>query len=365
MIYFLINNNIHLIDVEDHLSELKNQKVGLIKIPHKLTIQPNHKFEVELEYSVLIRGKKDYFNISRINAIHKQIKSDLVGINKDDTLIFYTELEFLNHYVIRLFKDKGAQTIMLDEGFATYEALSKQHLSKISFKESIINNYFKYLLGYKYTSVAKVNGVMRPHIADNYIDKVLLYNKTTVDRNLQTHLLSRKYLEYNDLDSSSVIFLNEDIYGWFVTMDEYIFILSDILDALSNQFKTVYFKYHPRESQEQRKAIGLVVEKFKKVTVLNDDRPVELIINNIKTQYISSFFASTLLNHSNSNCIALYLFHLYPQIMRNPIFENLKRSLINLDYNFPESLSDIRSDYLGFQKEDDIKYKKMTLNEIL
>jgi hypothetical protein len=362
MIYFLINNNIHLIDAEEHLKNLEGFKIGLIKIPHKLTIDHTYVFDFEFEYPYLIRSRKDFFDIRRIKSIHRKIRNDFVNVDNRDTLIFYTEFEYLNHYVIKLFKDRNAQIIMLDEGFATYESLLNRSGPKISLKEKLLQYYFNYVLRYTYTSVVIVNNIARPRIADTYIDKVLLYNKVNVERDLQTYLLNKKQYSYKCLDENKVIFLNERMYDYYMHMDEYLNILADILFNLSDQFKIVYFKFHPREGQEQKEIILKIIEKFERVTILNDESPVELIIDKIGTKYIASFFAQILLNHSNSNCVVLYLFHKYPQIMRNPIFGNLKRLLDKLDYSFFNKWSDIKSNGIGFSKANFAENNRLPLN---
>jgi hypothetical protein len=61
MIYFLVNNNFHLIDAEKHFDGIKNHEIGLIKIPHQLTIAPSKKYNVEIEYPRLINKLKDHF----------------------------------------------------------------------------------------------------------------------------------------------------------------------------------------------------------------------------------------------------------------------------------------------------------------
>lgn len=348
MIYFLVNNNIHLIDAEEHLQHLKGHPTALIKIPHKLTITPTHKFDAEYEYPNLINGLKDCLNVRRINAIHQKIKKELKDVSGTDTLVFYTEYEFLNHFVVKLFKEKGARTLMIDEGFPTYESLLKIFESSRNLKATILEAYFKHLFGYSYTSVLTVNSIMRPRIADTLIDKVLLYNKVNVERELDAHLLNSKEYIYPSLNENRVLFLNERLYDYYVTMDEYLSILDDILFNLSNQFEKIYFKFHPREGEPERQILTDVVKKYEKVTILDINEPAEFIIDELNVKYIASFLAQILLNHSNSNCKVLYLFHKYPAIMKNKVFINLKKILTGLNYTFFNQWEEIRSGNIGF-----------------
>ncbi len=351
MVYFLVNNNIHLLDAEAHLSNLAEHKIALIRIPHKLTISSIHAFDFEVEYPYLIGSAKDYFNLRRIHKIHKKIRQDFANVNDRDTLIFYTEFEYLNHYIIKLFKNKGAKVIMLEEGLPTYESLLNKSESKSGIKEKMVQYYFNYVLGYTNTLVAKVNNIVRPRVTDKYIDKVLLYNNAPVERDLKTYLLKRRQYTYTNPDKRYIIFLNEKMYDYYVSMDEYKLILTDILSNLSENFDTVYFKFHPREKQPQRDILLEVTNTFERVTVLNDDRPVELLINELRVKYIASFLAQTLLNHSCSNCVVLYLFHLYPEISQNPVFKNLKRLLDSLNYQFFKNWSGVKLENVGFSKD--------------
>ncbi|MGN6180609.1 MAG: polysialyltransferase family glycosyltransferase, partial [Mucilaginibacter sp.] len=268
--------------------------------------------------------------------------------------------EFLNHFVVKLFKDKGAQTIMIDEGLPTYESLLNIFESRSNLKATILQTYFKHLFGYNYTSVLTVNNIMRPRIADILIDKVLLYNEVNVERELDAHLLNSKEYIYPNLNGNRVLFLNERLYDYYVTMDEYLGILDDILFNLSNQFEIIYFKFHPREDGPERQKLTDVVKKYAKVMILDVNKPAEFIIDELSVKYIASFLAQILLNHSNSNCKVLYLFHKYPAIMKNPVFKNLKKILTGLNYRFFNKWEEIRMEDIGFsaikQANDNNRY---------
>ncbi len=90
-------------------------------------------------------------------------------------------------------------------------------------------------------------------------------------------------------------------------------------------------------------------------------RPIELLINELQVKYLASFFAQTLLNHSHSNCTCLYLFHKFPEIMRDQIFENFKNILDSLNYNFFNDWSEIKSNKIGFSKANIAENSRLPL----
>lgn len=340
-------------DVDEHCKELKGENKALIKIPHKLTIATATVFDKEFEYPILLSSKKDYYNIARINSIHANIRHDLANVGPADTLIFYTEYELLTHYIVSFFKEKKAKVLMIEEGLSTYQALVNCE-SKLNFSDRLLSYYLQRVLGYTSTLVTRTNNVMHLLLKDQVIDAVMVYNKVEVKRALQTKLLKTKTYLYSGLDDQKVVFLNERIYDYYVAFDDYITILTDILLQISNQCKMVYFKFHPREILLNRKKITEVIGKLdRNIIIITQDTPVELMINTLKVKYIASFFATTLLNHSHSNCVCLYLFHMYSVLMQHPLLIIDKKTLESLNYNFLINWSDFHTDGIGFPAWDE------------
>ncbi len=214
MLYFLIHNNIHLIDAEEHLENLNGYETSLIKIPHRLTIKPSNLFNTVFEYPILFRRRRDYVNIKRIKSIHNKIQKDFTAVSSNDILIFYTEFELLSHHIIDLFKKKKATIIMIDEGFPTYQSLLNYH-SELSIIDKILAYHLKYVLGYANTIITKLNNVIHFRLKDEMIDQVLLYNRVNVQRNLKCNLLKCKTYIYENIDEGKIVFLNEPFYDHF------------------------------------------------------------------------------------------------------------------------------------------------------
>lgn len=353
MLYFLVNNNFHLIDAEKHLAELTDYKTALIKIPHHLTISSKHSFDVELEFPVLINKLKDYFNLPRILKYHRAIRKALKDVKSTDTLIFYTEYEFLTHYFVSFFKKRKAKVILIEEGIPTYLAYTSKYDSDIPLKHKLLAYYSKYFLGYYYSKRVNLNKRIKNIIADNQIDKLLLYTDIKIRRNVSVGLLESKKIEFKQLDDNSILFLNEHIYHFYVDFSDYLTIIDDILKNLSLKFQNVYFKFHPSEKDEFKNKIRVIISKHSKVSVVEDNQPVELMIEKIGAKYVSSFAAQTLLYLSKSNCIVLYIFHLYPNLMAHLALRQFKHIIDNMNYVFMNDWAEIGEKSIGFTPSED------------
>jgi len=355
MIYFLVNNNFHLIDAEQHLKDLKEYKTGLIKIPHKLTIPVEHSFDVQMEFPKLISRLKDHFNLRKIFLTHREIRNQLKNISSTDTLIFYTEYEYLTHYIVKLFKRKNARVILLEEGFPTYLTFSTLPDNRLPLKKKILGYYLNYILGYRTTKIVSINNNADTQLKDSQIDQLLLYTDLNVRRNVKTNLLPSAKKEFANLDENTVLYLNEGIYLLYVTMEEYLRIIDDILQHLSLNFEKVYFKFHPREAADEKNQARTIIQKYQNVKIVEDNSPVELMIPEIGAKYVTSFLAQTQLYLSNSNCVSIYLFHLYPELMRNQAYQSVKNVIDQMNYVFMPDWSQIKNPAIGFTKINDSK----------
>jgi TusA-related sulfurtransferase len=362
MIYFLVNNNFHLIDAEKHFDGIKNHEIGLIKIPHQLTIAPSKKYNVEIEYPRLINKLKDHFYFLRIFRLHRKIKKELKNIQETDVLLFYTEYEYLTHYIVKIFKQKKAKVLLIEEGFPTYLAFASETNSSIGLKKKILDKYLKYILGYRNSKIVSANGFIYTQLEDNQIDLLLLYTNLNIKRNVLTDQLTTDKIEFKNLKENTALFLNEWIYDHYISMDQYLFIIDDIFLNLSENFDEIYFKFHPREKDEKKKQILTVLEKYPKTKIIVDNSPVELMIEKIGAKFIISFAAQTVLYLSNSNCIALYIMQLYPELMKDAEITKIKSIIDEMDYVFMSDWSEIKNGQVGFKEKT---YLSNTLSHFL
>ncbi len=350
MIYFLVNNNFHLIDVEHHLKDLKEFKTGLIKIPHNLTLTTEKKFDFQIEFKKPISNLKDHFKIYKFYKTHQKIKNKFKDIKPTDTLVIYTEYEYLNHYIIKIFKKINAKVILIEEGFPTYLTFSILPDSKLPLKKIILSWYLKNILRYNTSNIKSINKIQNTQVNDNQIDLILLYNNINIKRKIKSGVLHTSNKIYDNLNENKIIFLNEGIYWYYVNIEEYKKIINDILDNLSNNFENVYFKFHPREKEIEKNITRNIIKNYSNIQIIEENSPVELMISKIGAKYIASFLSQTNLYISNSNCISIYLFHLYPEIMKNIAFQSVKNVIDEMNYSFLNDWSEIKNEKIGFTK---------------
>jgi len=348
LIYFLVNNNYQMIDVYEHCEHLKDYEKSLIQIPHTLEcIDKNDNFKNIFTFYTPFKGKKNFFNILKAKKIEKEINSKL-DINKNDILFVYTEFEILNQYIIALFKREGARAYVIDEGFATYITYGVKNEGKLTFKEKIKLIYLKYFLGYDFVEYLKFNNSVFPQINEKYINGVLLYLDANIVRDVKKYLINRNQKRLK-LDESKAIFLNEKMYDKYCSKEEYRSILDDIMKNMTGKFEKVYFKFHPRETDENRKWQLEVLKKYSNVQIIEEKAPIENLLGKYDAKYVFSFFSAALFNVNAIGATPVYIYHLYDKISQNNVFKNIDLILRNASYHFIDENYDLKN--VGFENE--------------
>lgn len=363
MIYFLVNNNYHMIDMYQHCENLKGYEKSLIQIPHTLdTINSHDAFLKVYTFETPFKGLKNLFNLIKIKKIEKNIIVSL-KIASSDVLFVYTEYEVLNQFIIRLFKKAGAKVYIIEDGgFPTYLSYAVKNDSKLPIKKRIKLLYFKYILGYRFLEYLYYNKIVFPQINEKYIDGVLLYLDISIIRNIKKYILIKPIKEFI-LDEKKGIFLNEKMYEHYCTKQQYELILDNILYNMSNKFQIVYFKFHPRESTENRKWQTEIIKKYTNVHIIEENLPVEKLLEKYNAKYIFSFLSAALLNLNAMGAVPVYMYHLYSEISSNNVFKQINLILKSTKYNFLNSYENIES--VGFKVNEEEDNKIANLNTFL
>lgn len=334
MIYFLVNNNYQMIDVYEHCKNLKNYEKSLIQIPHTLEcIDKSKDFGNIFTFNTPFRGVKFFFNIFKVKKREKEILSKL-DIDKSDILFVYTEYEILNQYIISLFKKADARVYIIEDGgFPTYLTYGVKSEGGLTLKENIKLFYLKYVLGHKFVEYLKYNNIVFPQINEKYIDGVLLYLDVDIVRNIKKFLIFKNQKKLI-LDENKAIFLNEKIYDYYCSKDEYSAILEDCILNMTKKFKKVYFKFHPRESNENREWQLEILRKHSNVEIIEEKTPIENVLGKYEAKYVFSFFSAALLNINAMGATPVYIYHLYDKISQNSVFKQVDLILNNANYTF-------------------------------
>jgi hypothetical protein len=351
LIYFLVNNNYHLTDAYTHCKHLKDYDKSLIQIPHLLdTINSNEIFSKIYIFLTPFKRLANYFNLIKIKKIEKNVIESL-KIASSDVLFVYTEYEVLNQFIIRLFKKSGAKVYIIEDGgLPTYLTYSVKSDAKLPIKKRVRLLYLKYILGYRFVEYLYYNKIVFPQINEKYIDGVLLYLDVNIARNIKKYIL-KKHIEELILDKKKGMFLNSPIYDYYCTKQQYALILDNVLYNMSNNFQIVYFKFHPRESVENKKWQTVIIKKYTKVHIIEEEIPIENTLEKYNAKYIFSFLSAALLNVNAMGAVPVYIYHMHSIILRNNLFKQIDLILRKAEYTFINSYESIES--VGFKVNEE------------
>lgn len=349
MIYFLVNNDYHLLDAQHHAAELtaSGHVCALIRVPHALHLAtPTDLFQHEVAVTSPMKGHswmsawlRYWFVPSRLN--------DLVHPDGRDTLIVYTEYELINHFLINRFKDQGAKVFHIEDGgVGTYLAFAKCPSEPLTVKERIICTMTRVLPGLGDTRFKKISGVVFPWRPDHLIDALCVYRKVAISRELPVKVINGSRLKPLSIRPGRVLFLNERIYDHYQDDATYLAGLDRILTSLRTGYPEVFFKFHPRETDAWiAKIEKLIARKHSSVRIVHEKLPVEQLLEAYAPEALASYFATTLLNLQGTGIHPLYLYHLLPDLVEQPMFRQLTHLLSQWGYNFAPSWDGVQSGY--------------------
>lgn len=345
MIYFLINNNYQYYDLELHLSDIARHDVSLIEIPYALDDREHARFRSVFQFhraskSGLIAQVRNF--IRQRKCVDQEIRP-----NNGDVLFIYTEYDLLNQYIVAHFKKCGAKVYLIEDGgMATYVPFRMIDGEPLSVREKIKQWVCRRLPNMGTLQFHKVNGHIFPWMADTYIDGVCLYRPVAIRRNIPTILLRHPIQPKMEPIQGTVVFLNEQMYHTYQQADEYLNGLRKIMESLCHSFGTVFFKFHPRETEEWRlRIVHSVLSQFPSLRVLEENTGVEAVIDRYRPSVAASYFSAGLLNLLNRGVEPLYLYHLIPDLTQQPICSEVTSVLSELGYNFVSSFSEIDSNF--------------------
>lgn len=353
MIYFLVNNDYHFLDVLENIKHLKDYEKCLIQIPHRLNVIESHKdFKKVYTFNSPFKNLNRLYNFFKTRKILKE--NPKLEIKSSDILFFYTEYEILNQVIASEFKLNGGKVFLIEEGLATYLTYSALHKNPLPLKQQLQLFYLKNILRYHYIEFLNINNIIFPQISEKYLDGLLLYLDVNINRNIKKYLI-KKEVTILDLDPQKALFLNERIYDYYCSKKDFELIIYDIIDKISFKFKNVWFKFHPSETVENKKWIKKILSGINNIIFIEESEPIEILITKYNSKYVFSFFSAALLNLYFRGVIPIYIFHIYDKISKQEVSKNVRYILDNLNYNFIKSnFSNIED--VGFKNKSDIKH---------
>lgn len=352
MIYILINNQYHVYDYNQWIDEFKSQKISLIQIPHSLnTVTKDNKFEKIYTYSRFLRNIFSLFHFSRISKIHKKITNEILP-NENDVLLVYTEYEILNQYIINLFYKANAKIWLLEDGLATM-TLCNSHFSGSNYKSKIYQFVLRYLYKYKYLKIYDLPDPT-PLMDDMVFSGVCVKLGKSIKRQIPLfHILNKNILELTELKSDKAIFINNDMYNFFCTFEDYIEIIEKTLIALSPNFSEFYFKFHPRESQYFIDLIKQKIKNIPNIKFLETEGIIEDQVDFIKPKYAFSFVSAALINLFHKGITPVFLYETDHRISNDKFVKEIKYFLQSVNYKPINKIEDFTIHYnCGLETEN-------------
>jgi hypothetical protein len=349
MLYALVNNNYQLRALLRHFSECRARlaQATLLAVPHTLALESAHEafgnvvvFETPLGRQAMPWLIHRYYTASR--EVEQQIAP-----RPEDVLLFFTEVEWLNHIVVQHFKAKGAKVVMLEDGgFGTYIPMAQPASESLTLRDRFILAGFRTVPALRQSRIFKVNKLLFPRLPDSAIDTIALYRDVPIHRDTPVRRVAQPAKKPCAVRRGSVIFLNEPLYDYYQTRESYLAGLTTLLEGLCKGFATVHFKFHPRESQPWREEItGLIESRFPEISIIDSNVAIEEIITKYWPEVLASYFSSALLGIEYEGIEPMYLYHLLDDLADQSVFSTATRILRSWGYRFVASTGEIGSGF--------------------
>lgn len=284
---FIVHRPYHLIRSIDLALKLRNEYNDVsisvfifdlvfdLKERYSKTREFHSDFELEelFDHVVLLSrvNEVSIFNIKKFipyyNSINKKY-SDLVQKNAADNVFIFSDKEKPIEVFIALYKQKGANVLLVDEGFASYSR--KPNLKKFLSKKLMVS-----LFNFKNVSNTIYYG------ESQFVDKVLvnLPGYTTIKNEvaplpkLNLKSLNKFYKVKQLVYGKSVVYISNIIgYNFEISWDDEVKFLRDVYDLSKNNGYNVIIKPHPVEEDSKYKELSEAI-------VLDKKYPSELLFN--------------------------------------------------------------------------------------
>ena len=357
MLYVLVNNDYQLQALGRHgiASHDGGAGITLITVPHALsaTIAEN-RFAAVHRFDTPLGRTRMPLTLWRYASRAREVAATLRP-GPGDTLLFFTEAEWLNQIVVQHFHARGARVVMLEDGgFATYIPMSMAASEPLTWRERCIQAAYRLVPGLARSRLFKVNGHLFPRLPDDAIDAIALYQDVPLHRDVAIRRVRRPARKTCELRPGSVLFLNERMYDHYQGAEVYLAGLRHLMRTLVTGFDAVQFKFHPREPQDWKHRIGeLLAREFPAIEIIDRPGTIEEMILDYRPEVLASYFSAGLLSIEYQGIEPLYLYPLLDDLVDQPVFTIATRILTAWGYRFVASDDDVRRGYRSGIASDD------------
>lgn len=331
MIYILINNQYHIYDYDQWIEDFKNEKISLIQIPHSLIpVNQDDRFTNIYTYNRFVKNVFSLLYFKKIFKIHNKIRKEIFP-NENDILLVYTEYEILNQFIIKIFHEAKSKILLLEDGLATM-TLCNSDFKTGNIKSRIYEFILKKIYGYKSLKIYDLPDPT-PLMNDYLFNGVCVRLGISINRNIPLfNFSSNKNQKIEDLNYDKAIFINNDLYNFFCTYEDYIEILENTLKLISTQFTEIYFKFHPRESKDYIVKISSKIQQIPNIKILKTDEIIENQVLSIKPKFAFSFVSAALINLFHKGIIPVFLYETDYRLSNDKFVREIRNFLHSINY---------------------------------
>lgn len=354
MIYFLVNNDYHIhLDVKLAI-QLPNIELGLIQVPYSLNVvNESDLFSKVYHYPdrLIASLKNILLNSKKFKSVLKKVDNELIP-KSNDVLLVHTEMDLLNQYIIQKFHKVRAKIFLLEDGTASMCYYNMQ-TSKVSIKDNIRCVFLKYFYNFKYLEIKKYGVETLPVMNDTVFDGVIVNYGDKINRNIPLYNLAFSEDPIKNINEKGTIFFSQPQYFWFITEEEYIKYINDLL-SISKSFSPFYFKFHPSDKDDVKQSIcELIKNKYPNVEIIFENDIAENIIAKYPVKYAITFNSTAAFNLMGRGIVPIFLNDMFNELYPDDSFYAFGQFLKTINCLSPTKLSDIKPGFCAFPNKTD------------
>ncbi len=362
MIFILVNNDYHVRDFISYFGKDIANKSCFITIPVNLTesIIPSKNIVKIPCFSF----RKNFFNFKKTKQISNWVYNNIT-FETNDILFVFSECELSNQVVISEFRKKASKIFLIEDGTSTPVTFNtKPDKSLLSV---FLKFYLRYFIGLKDVIIRREGRAYLYSMPDSFFQGLIVFSQYRIQRKLTKYTIPL-IVEQGELfsgDTNNCIFFHQSLQIAYIKIDDYIQVIDNLLNKITDSFDTVYFKFHPSEQKDVIAHIKNMCAENLKIVFLDQCNTHEYL-SMIPATFAISFHSTALREYEILGLKPIYLFHLYKDISSNAFNHNMLAYLDNKGYIFLESLEKL-NDYCklpSFYDKDRLQVNPDTLFNI-
>ena len=326
MIYYVINNDFHIENIRSHIQIFGIKEYTIIRIPHSLQNVATNFAKNIITIETPFRERNKFWNPFNFYKAKRNINK--ISFTKNDKVIFLTEYDPLNQYIVFLAKNQGATIHLLEEGISFYAIYLHDNKSTKSIKYLLKLFYLRYVIGFYFFKYIEIGSQIFPQMKDEYIDKILVYFDVESSRNIKVEIIQNNIPLYNSLDKNSVVFLSQPLYDSYISIDCYLDAVTTQLRCLENIYLKVYFKFHPRDTLLFKENIRNILSEN---IIFIENQTLEDFFLEYKPSVAFSFFSDALFKLKQKGVKVRFLYKKIPELAREQNLINIEEIVKRLE----------------------------------